>query len=47
MKPVAVKNIQRANQDVIDQLATLGVATTHESNQRQGLMKPTNHKKFG
>lgn len=40
MKPVAVRNIQRAKQDVIDQLATLGVATTHESNQRQGLMKP-------
>lgn len=40
MKPVAVRKIQRADSAVIDQLAELGVATTHESNQRQGLMKP-------
>lgn len=40
MKPVAVRHIERAAITVIDQLATLGVATTHESNERQGLMKP-------
>ncbi len=40
MKPVAVRHIERASATVIDQLGKLGVATTHESNQRQGLMKP-------
>jgi 4-hydroxy-4-methyl-2-oxoglutarate aldolase len=40
MKPVAVRNIKRASPDVVDAFASVGVATAHEANDRQGLMKP-------
>jgi 4-hydroxy-4-methyl-2-oxoglutarate aldolase len=40
MKPVVVTNTPRVDQIVVDRLAALGTATTHEATGRSGLMKP-------
>jgi len=40
MKPVVVTNTPRIDQNQVDRLAALGVATAHEAMGRVGLMKP-------
>lgn len=40
MKPVAVRNIERAEPAIVDELGRLGVATVHEAQDRSGYMKP-------
>ena len=40
MKPVVVRNIQRADNDAVATLEALGVSTAHEALGRSGLMKP-------
>jgi 4-hydroxy-4-methyl-2-oxoglutarate aldolase len=40
MKTVVVRNIDRADADVVKRLGALGASTVHEANGRAGLMKP-------
>jgi 4-hydroxy-4-methyl-2-oxoglutarate aldolase len=40
MKPIVVTNIPRVDRQVVDRLASLGTATTHEAMGRSGLLKP-------